>query len=158
MSGDSCPIGTDEIRHGRTTVSKTRWTAKLCFAAASGNPVLHSPAYKYTKKQPVALFFLISSGETLSDEMISSREPAGCSVFYGRFFADPAAFFSVSPRLRSSICQTAIPSCALFLSFLLRIHIYKEVCKDRTGNVMPYTEYRARNSCKRVSREMGGCK
>ena len=40
MSATVVRTGVDEIHHGRTTVRKTRWTAKLCPAAASRNPVL----------------------------------------------------------------------------------------------------------------------
>ena len=133
------------------------------------------------QKQPAALLLRFPACETLSAEMLSLRELL--TVLFSRQIFPQIllpAFLSFLICGRPPASDTSIPShhlllyaletgeclfciqsrthVGLLLFFFLRIHAHKEVCKNCTGNIMPYTKYCTRDRCKRICCKMRGCK
>ena len=86
---------------------------------------------------------------------------------YGRIPYEPGflMILQVAKRIanirftqRMLLLRSSRTHIGLLLFFFLRIHAHKEVCKNCTGNIMPYTKYCTRDRCKRICCKMRGCK
>ena len=86
---------------------------------------------------------------------------------YGRIPYEPGflMILQVAKRIanvrftqRMLLLRSSRTHVGLLFFFFLRIHAHKEVCKNCTGNIMPYTKYCTRDRCKRICCKMRGCK